>query len=241
MELSEDILKKGFWYYRPNEVPDSITYPEEYNGGTRLSVSCTQTDLNPNKQRKLVEKWCETLPLLNKVEYLFFHTKVPQSIFESVCLMPNLVGLYIKWSGIKDISSLSKLNSLRFFHLGSSSQVESINVFRNLGYLIWLDLENVKKIHDFSPLLNLQNLIGLWLEGSMWTTQIADSLEPVSHLKNLQHLSIINLRTNDKTILHLANLKRLKYLRAPLWYEKEFNDLKRFIPGLEIVTFQTLN
>ena len=225
MRFSEDIiiLEKGYWnatLYN-SEV---ITYPEEYKETTSLGVACTQIkNLKAPEQKKLVEKWSETLPKLDKVKYLFLQSKVPQIIFESACLMPNLAGLYIKWSGITDISSLIKLRNIRYFHLGSSTRLESIDILKNMENLIYLGLENIKKISNIEPLLNLKNLIALYLEGSMWTTQVVETLKPLSNLHKLRHLRMANLKTHDKTIEFLGEMKNLKYLNGPAFFSKGFN------------------
>jgi hypothetical protein len=41
--------------------------------------------------------------------------------------------------------------------------------------LVWLEIDNLKKITDISAISKLSRLRGLSLEGSMWTTQIVDS------------------------------------------------------------------
>ena len=218
-----------------------IAYPEEYKETELLMVECTQINgLKPTEQKKLIEKWCKAFPLLEKVKYLHFVSRVPQNIFESVCMMTNLSALSIKWSSIKDISSLSTLKNIRYFHLGSSSQVESIDILRNMENLIYLSLENIKRINDIKPLSSLKNLVGLSICGSMWTTQVVETLEPLKYLQKLQYLNLINLKTNDKTIKFLEEIKSLNYINGPYFYPKgfklfsEFDYLKKVNPNLII-------
>ena len=239
-DLLEGIIKKGLWGLRPKNIP-VITYPEDYKKSEWLDVVCTQIyNLKPIEQRKLVEKWCEVLPNLEKVKYLFFSCNVPQNIFESVCLMPSLELLFIKCSSVNDISSLAKLKSVRYFHLGSSTKVESIGIFGNMENLIYLSLENIKKINDIKPLSNLKNLMCLSICGSVWTTQVVETLEPLKYLQKLQYLNLINLKTNDKTIKFLEEVKSLNYINGPYFYPKgfklfsEFDYLKKINPNLII-------
>ncbi len=224
MNLSNINIKKGFWYpdssFKNGWPPESITYPHEYNGEEILNVVCTQTDLPPYQQKKLVDEWCIKFPKTNKVKILWLHSKVPQRLFESVCEMKNLVGLYIKWSGIKDLKSIQKLKSLSYFHLGDSAMIESIKCISKMKNLKWLGLTNINKIQDISPLSKLSQLEGLSLEGSLWITQIVETLQPLEQLVNLKHLSICNLKSKDKTLNPITKLKKLHAFYCADWWDK---------------------
>jgi hypothetical protein len=81
----------------------------------------------------------------------------------------------------------------------------------------------------------LFRLRGLSLEGSMWTTQIVDSLNPLGQLTNLEFLSIANLKAKDKTLMPLLNLKKLKTLHLAKWWPKsEMSILKKEMPRLKV-------
>ncbi len=149
--------------------------------------------------------------------------------------MKNLIGLNIKWSAIKRIDSIKRLKNLRYLNLGGSSQVESIDCLSDMRDLLWLEIDNLKKITDISPLSKLSRLIGLSLEGSMWTTQIVDSLTPIGQLTNLEFLSIANLKAKNKTLMPLLNLKKLKTLHLAKWWPKsEISTLKGELPALKL-------
>ncbi len=224
MNRSNIIIKKGFWYpdssFKNGWPPESITYPQEYNGEEILNVVCTQTDLPPYQQKKLVDEWCVKFPETNKVKILWLHSKVPQRLFESVCEMKNLVGLYIKWSGIKDLISIQKLKSLSYFHLGDSAMIESIDCIGKMKNLKWLGFSNINKIRNISPLSKLTQLEGLTLEGSLWTTQIVETLQPLEQLTNLKYLSICNLKSRDKTLNPITKLKKLHAFYCADWWNK---------------------
>jgi Leucine-rich repeat (LRR) protein len=228
-------FKKGFWYYRPEEgfPPPSIREPEHCSGLSEANIVCTQTNLPPRQQAALVERWCEALPTLLELEILWFQCKVPQALFDAACLIPNLRGLYVKWSGIKRIDALAGARQLRFFRLGSSSQVESIDPLTELRQLVWLELENIKRISDLAPLSALQALQGLAVEGSMWSTQRVESLAPLGQLRELRYLNLANLRARDKTLSALYSLSALQTLRVANWWrEEELRELRRRNPTL---------
>ena len=116
---------REIWAREPQRSlqPASIRDPSDYAGQERLSIVCTQTDLPAKKQAALVAQWCELLPTLTRVRWLYFTTRVPQPLFDAACRMPGLVGLYIKWSGIESLEPLTGLRDLQYFHLGDSASV----------------------------------------------------------------------------------------------------------------------
>lgn len=227
--LTDRDVREGFWCDRPDEgfPPASIREPEEYRGLPMASVVCTQTNLPPRHQAKLVKRWCEALPTLAGLEFLWFHSKVPQKLFDAACLAPHLQGLWIKWSSIKGIDSIENCRGLRFLHLGSSPQLTSIEPLRKLKNLMWLELENIRRISDVSVIGELSQLQGLAIEGSMWTTQVVDSLAPLACLRHLRYLALANLKARDKTLKPLLSLSSLERFHAAQWWsEEELSQLR---------------
>lgn len=233
--LTERDFKEGFWYWRPDEdcPPSSIQDPEEYDGRPMANVCCTQTGLPARQQAKLVARWCEVLPSLQGLRFLWFCSRVPQALFDAACSIPNLEGLYVKWSSIKKIDRIVEPLHLRFLHIGSSSQLTSIEPLREARNLIWLELENIKRISDLTPIGEMRQLQGLAISGSVWTTQVVDTLEPIGLLQGLRYLSITNLRAKDKTLRPLFSLSSLEHFRAALWWsESELRHLYEANPKL---------
>jgi len=236
MYLTDEEIEKGFWNREIKESfpPNAITYPDEYNGGEAINIVCTQLSISNYQQRKLVNKWCQIIPDLENVRFIWFYSKVNQALFDAVCENQGIVGLYIKWSGIKDISNLKKLKNLRYLRIGSSASVESIDVLSEMAQLNVLEIENFKKIRDLSPIKSLNQLEGLAVEGSIWTTQYIESLKPLSELKKLKYLFLTNIRTGDKTIKPLAKMKSLQHIRTSYhWSKSEFKLLRDSLPELQ--------
>ena len=136
-------------------------------------------------------------------------------------MVPNLQGLYVKWSNIKTMKAIAVARHLRFFHLGSSTRLESLEPLRSLGNLIWLELENIKRITNLALLGELQSLEGLDVSGSMWPVQVVDSLAPIAKLRRLRHLCLLNLRSRDKTLRTLLPLTTLERFLTALWWSEE--------------------
>mgnify|MGYP002396452061 CR=1 FL=1 len=79
-------------------------------------------------------------------------------MFDAACQMLNLEGLYVKWSGIKSAEAICEAKHLRFFHLGSSPALTSIEPLRFMHMLEWLGLENIKRINNLEPIGELTAL-----------------------------------------------------------------------------------
>ncbi len=198
-----------------------------------MNIVCTQTNLPRGEQARLIKQWCEVLPTLERLEFLWFSSKVSQELFDAACRVPHLQGLWMKWSSIKSLDALAEATALRFFHLGSSSQVTSVEPLRGLQNLIWLELENIKLLHELSAIGELQQLQGLAVEGSMWTTHVVDSLAPLANLRALRYLALANLKARDNTLIPLFALSSLETLYLARWWkEAELNQLKAANPRL---------
>ncbi len=71
-----------YWYPSENWPPESVQEPGEIRTDGRLSVWCTQTSRSANDQRKLVARWCDTLPNLRVFDTFGFVPGYPND-----CLM----------------------------------------------------------------------------------------------------------------------------------------------------------
>jgi len=109
-----------------NFPPKYIRYPKEYDGSNIVNIICTQTELSQSKENKLIKEWCEILPKLDSIKYILFFSKVPQKLFDAVCNISHLEGLYIKWSDIQEMENIKNLTKLKYLHIGSSAQIKSI-------------------------------------------------------------------------------------------------------------------
>lgn len=236
MTLSEADVSDGFWRYRPGEEfpPDPVRLPEDYGGAERLNLACTQTELTPYRQRKLVETWCEALPGFANLRYLWMSTRASQAMFEAACRVPRLEGLYVKWGGIDDLTPLLRQMGLRFLHIGSSPGVTSIECLSEMRSLEVLELENLRRIGDLSVIGRLRGLLGLALYGGEkgWRVQ---SLGPLSRLGALRYLFIPGLRPRDRSLRPLHDLGSLRTLHLDArWPQEDVLELQLRYPELRI-------
>jgi Leucine-rich repeat (LRR) protein len=241
MSLSQEQIRWGYWNWQRAQklVPAHITYFEEYEPSEMLVLNLTQLDIGSYRQNKNIDHWCKELPNLGEVKYLWFVSRVNQKMFDAACRVPNLEGLFIKWSGIKNIESLKIPKKLQHLHLGSSSQVESIEVLGESDSLVTLDLQQLNKISDFSIISKLTSLEGLGIDGSVWTAQKIDTLEPLANLRNLKYLTLINTRLKGKSFDPILNLTELVRFDSSWNYpEAEFEKLKS-LPKLKYGNVET--
>src|SRR4051794_24552778 len=76
-------VSDSFWFFRTHEdfpPKKCVTRIADYDGGENLALIITQTGLPPAEQKRLLRQWCELLPTLSKVRYLWFHSKVTQEM-----------------------------------------------------------------------------------------------------------------------------------------------------------------
>jgi hypothetical protein len=212
--------------------PRAIVHPSEYTGADTVSISWDMGAVPDKEMRKVCQAWCDALPAMTQVRALRLWTRVPQAVFDAACAMPNLEYLDIKWSSLTHLDAIAALRGLRWFVLGSSTKLTSLEPLRSLAHLHTLELENIKLIDDFTPLQALTSLRRLAVTGSMWTRQKIGSLEPFAHMTWLEALAVDTAAV--ESIRPLARLTGLKELdlggRLPM---EEYAWLAARLPGTQ--------
>lgn len=207
---------QSFWYHRPtrNFPPPAIREPAQWQGGTRLALACTQTDLKPAAQKKLVAEWCERLPTLGDVKFLWLQSRCPQELFAAACAMPGLDGLYVKWGPLTDLTPITARDTLRYLHLGSAPALAPLEALAALPALEWLELANVRALVQLDFLRALPQLRGLALagDGNSIKYVFPETLAPLAALQQLEWLSLTTLGVRDESLAPLAALPKLRHL-----------------------------
>ncbi|MDG6894146.1 hypothetical protein [Volucribacter amazonae] len=259
MKLNDRQIKYGFNYYIKEEQEKIKTVVElsEYNGENILSIGCTQLDYwikKHNKKEKdkkrILNDWCTFLEQ-NPTAFteLYFHSRMPQKLFDAVCHQKQLKRLEIKWGAYKDISAIENLENIELLCIGSGASVESIEPLSKLKSIIALSVENFQKITNYDVLVKLNHLESLSISGNDMTPQyikidnidflrnlpqlrfftlLTERLQnkdytPILELKNLEHLTLSNNREVSKLYHELIKLPKLKWglLKSnPKLYEK---------------------
>ncbi len=223
------------WEHR-KECPKTISFPSEYDGQTDLRIACTQLNLPQSKQKKLVEEWTELIPTLTDVEHIWFYSRVPQKLLNSVASLPKLRSLFIKWSGngITDLVNLGELKTLERLYIGSCTQLETLDSLKELTNLKWLEMHELKKIKDITAIKDLKNLIGLTFTGGVFGKQFLTNIDAISHLENLEFLDFHRLKVESEDVSAITRLKNLKYLDLPIYYPlSEFARIYAALPNCD--------
>lgn len=219
--MTQTDIEKGFWYYKPNTnfPPKGIDKIEDYQQTDRLNLYFTD--------KKQIKIWCELLPKLDHVNFLWVSSNVTQELFDTICQMKNLIGLNIERNTVINIDKISKLHKLKYLRLANFTKIENINSFGQLLDLEVLSLENFKRISDFKILGNLKLLEGLSIDGSMFEVQKIDNISFISNLKELKYLMLLNTIMSDINFDSILNLNKLETFYSSLNYpDSEFEKLK---------------
>jgi len=218
-----------------NFPPDSITYPNQYNGQVHLNIACTQrSTLTPTQQKNLVKEWAEFLPSCKEVKIIWFTTTMPQAIFDSVCCLDNLLGLNIKNSSVKYLDNISKLIRLKYLRIGDSPKIESIQPLTKMKNLEVLTIENFKDISDFTTLKSLSNLKFLTIEGGMSKKQNIDNFDFLTDLTDLIYFSTTMISSTNQSFDKLFDLKKLRTLNWPFELtQTDIQKLSHELPNLK--------
>jgi len=240
--MNEDLKYYGFWhtFSEEKEKRDGgfkcLKKVEEYTGQKSFVLACTQqTDLSASEQKRAVKSWCELFKSQQlSIDKLWVTTRISQEILDAICCQKNLNGLWIKWGVYNDISGLENITNLEYLHLGGGTSLESIDTVFKLTKLRALETRNLFAIHDYSPLVNLKNLIDLEIEGDPYSSMQKVTLKSLGFLKDmpqLMRLSLCMTKIEDCSYAPIADLPNLKFLSLPRDknLDKDMDKLKKYL------------
>ncbi|APG65412.1 hypothetical protein LPB136_08615 [Tenacibaculum todarodis] len=182
-----------------------------------------ENNLSYSKIKKLRNEWIKVLPKLENLEYLFVGHRVNQEYFESICNIPNLKGLEVKVSQIKDFSSIGKLKKLENLDFCGSKGISNLKGIELLPELRYCKLSQFFGIETVEELSKLHSLEKLNLFGNYHGQSLnLKNIEPLSKLENLKVLGLdIKTKLNLNSLL---NLKNLNCLILPDSYHSKMKD-----------------
>ena len=115
---------------------------------------------------------------------------MPQRLFDAACCQKTLEELRFKWGNYKDLSALENLQSLKFLLIGSGAGVQDLTPICNMKSLVALEVENFKRIEDYSTLAALQNLEQLTIRATILGRIVIKDLEFLREMPNLRSFAI---------------------------------------------------
>lgn len=212
-----------------------IVERSEYRRQRYLGLACTQ--LGPpytaSDQKRIVQEWCEFFRESPPVRELSLRSRVSSELFEAVCDHRLLTRLHVKWGPVTDLSPLAQLKQLEGLSLGTTS-VADIAPIAELPKLTHLQLDNLKRVHDFGVLSKAEHLEFLQIEGYPQGPQKihVSNFEFARPLSNLRALSVGYVIVDDFDISPLLNLSQLEYLDLPATTTRNRDRLLEALPNL---------
>jgi hypothetical protein len=215
----------SYWRPRPADdfPPQAVQQPEQYDGGERLNLVCTQTNLPTREQRQLVQAWCKLLPTLGNLRTLWFNSKVSQEMFEAACANPRLHGLYIKWSDIRSLTPIADLQQLTHLHIGGAPSAGPLEALHTLSGLVDLELSNVNAAGNLDFLRGLPQLRSLSLSGDQNSIKRLkiESLAPLTALRELERLDLSCVSLQSESLEPIGELPKLRHLLLSNQFEMD--------------------
>jgi len=237
--LSERDIEIGFWRFNkvgengfhPNDIYE---VPENVYEIERLSLNLSTLSKATDEERKMLKKkWYPLLPTLSKLKYLWLSEKTNQKIFDEVCKIKSLEGLWLKWTSIENLENISQLENLKHIYIGPSTKLQSLTPLTALKNLVTIHLEGLPLISDFSCLTTTPNIEGLKIGGTMWKPQMIDTLKGFEKFEKLKYLSFINIVIADKDSSPIRQIKSLINLDMHYrWTKHDFQSLYKSLPNL---------
>ncbi len=167
--------------------------------------------------------------------------QVNQEFLEEISELPHLEFLYIIQLTATNAECLGRCKNLRHLIIKGGTKIASLSWLQLLPLLDSLLLENFKKITDISFIEPLISLRAFGLEGSMWTTQQADSFRPIAKLPNLEALFLANCRPVMDGLEPLHSISQLRYLTIAAFFPNaDFVKLHSALPNFECDWFQQI-
>lgn len=211
-----------FWNYKNIErfrIEDLGIYDAEILSPDYLQ----EKELSYSNLKKLRTEWLKVLPKLEKLKYLYIGHQVSQEYFEAICKIPNLKGLWIKTSQIKDFSHIGNLKNLEQLNFGGSLSITNLNGIQNLTNLKYCVLDKFFGLENLNELSDLKTLEKLHLFGGIDGKKLnIKSIEPLSELKNLKELAL-DIKTN-LDIKPILKLRQLELLILTDYYHSEIRN-----------------
>ena len=208
-----------FWNYKNIErfrIEDLGIYDAEILSPDYLQ----EKELSYSNLKKLRTEWLKVLPKLEKLKYLYVGHQVSQEYFEAICKIPNLKGLWIKTSQIKDFSHIGNLKKLEQLNFGGSLSVTNLGGIQNLTNLKYCVLDKFFGLENINELSGLKTLEKLHLFAGIDGKKLnIKSIEPLSELKNLKELAL-DIKTN-LDIKPILKLRQLELLILTDYYHSE--------------------
>jgi Leucine-rich repeat (LRR) protein len=159
------------------------------------------------------EKGILKLPEFQNLEILSVY-KLSARYAPVLLEMNNLKQLYIRDLQTTDLQCLANLENLTDLLLFQSGQVKSLKGIEWLSQLITLALDSHNELDTLQPLSHLSNLQGLRISRGLWKSVNIVSLGDLEKLQQLKYLSFNDVLVKDNQYLPLTRFKQLEEIEV---------------------------
>ena len=233
--LTEQQIHFGY-FYGIGGFPSLVNQGEErenyaveikdYKGQEQLCICCTQLDnygYSERDKKRILQEWVDFLRTSTKTfKALHFNSHVPQRLFDAVCCQEDLEELYIKWGNHKNLSSLGQLTNMKFLYFGSCPGVTDLTSITKLKNLVVLCMQNFKRIEDYSPIVVLDKLEQLIIQGPILGKTPIQDLEFLKEMQGLLSVWLPNTTirkkyTSDERAMLRTDIPSLHDIQGCIW------------------------
>ncbi|MBT3059568.1 MAG: leucine-rich repeat domain-containing protein [Candidatus Thiodiazotropha sp. (ex Lucina pensylvanica)] len=150
---------------------------------------------------------------------------------------PRLIQFYeMRVSDLSVTQSFTRLTHLAIRWNTKVADLGPLERHKNLEVLI---IEDTPKIASIAPLANLQSLRYLDYSGGIWNKNRAETLAPISKLRQLEYLALNNIRVDDGSLKPIVQCQKIKELHICNKFKtEEFAYLAANMPNVECNMFQ---
>lgn len=154
----------------------------------------------------------ERLPDFKRLRKLSL-SSMKEDVLPLLVKMKSLEVLSVAFCNYDDLSPLAKLSKLKCLLLGPLRKVTSLEFLHSMTGLRALEMSDLTRAPDLTPLASLRNLEELTIEtAGMGGKQVkVKSLDPIGELGKLKWLRI-RVISEDKSLRGLSKLKKLETL-----------------------------
>jgi hypothetical protein len=165
---------------------------------------------------------------------------VNQELLEELCELPLLEILFIDRVRAGDLSPLRHLKKIRVLFVEGATKATELSWLPAAESLRSLGICNLQALHQLNELEALPQLHALAVEGDVWKPMHVASLTPLSHLRNLCFLSLVNCHVSDRSLRPLHQLNQLAVLHCAQYFPRhEFQLLEAAAPDLRCDWFSS--
>lgn len=231
----KDRYKNNLFFNGENEYSNSYqiqSFVEEVFEKDSITINLFPIDfdnhITTKEKKKIISEWLDILPNLNKLKSLSIRHKVDIEFFQKICQIDSLESLEVWSSNLADISEISKLKNLKRLDLKGFNKLINVKPITKLKKLEKLSIEKSFLIDNYRCISELNNLIGLQLNGDLLAPKNLkiENISFIKELEDLEHLDLSNCIISSKDLSPINKLKNLKRLDIN---EKVSSELKKSI------------